>query len=95
MKIAIPESLQDAGPSIIYTAVALFAGFIIFAASDFGGTIALGVLTSLSLLFGMFMNLLLLPSLLLSLEKSINNKEEFSRTLVELDPEPTDNDDEE
>jgi hypothetical protein len=38
----------------------------------------------------MFMNLLLLPSLLLSLEKSINNKEEFSRTLVELEPEPTD-----
>lgn len=95
MKIAIPESLQEAGPSIIYTAIALFAGFIIFAASDFGGTIALGVLTSLSLIFGMFMNLLLLPSLLLSLEKSINNKEEFSRTLVELEPEPTDNDEEE
>lgn len=94
MKVAIPESLQEAGPSIIYTAVALFAGFIIFAASDFGGTIALGVLTSLALLFGMFMNLLLLPSLLLSLEKSINNKEEFSRTLVELEPEPTDNDEE-
>ena len=94
MKLAIPESLHEAGPSIIYTAVALFAGFIIFAASDFGGTIALGVLTSLSLLFGMFMNLLLLPSLLLSLEKSINNKEEFSRTLVELEPEPTDSDDE-
>jgi predicted RND superfamily exporter protein len=94
MKVAIPESLQDAGPSIIYTAVALFAGFIIFAASDFGGTIALGILTSLALLFGMFMNLLLLPSMLLSLEKSINNKEEFSRTLVELEPEPTDSDDE-
>jgi hypothetical protein len=42
----------------------------------------------------MFMNLLLLPSLLLSLEKSINNKEEFSRTLVELEPEPTDSDEE-
>lgn len=90
MKLAIPESLHEAGPSIIYTAVALFAGFIIFAASDFGGTIALGVLTSLSLLFGMFMNLLLLPSLLLTLEKSINNKEEFGKTLVELEPEPTD-----
>jgi uncharacterized protein len=94
MRIAIPESLRDAGPSIIYTAVALFAGFIIFAASDFGGTIALGVLTSLSLFFGMLMNLLLLPSLLLSLEKSINNKEEFGKTLVELEPEPTDSDDE-
>ena len=92
MKEAIPESLSEAGPSIIYTAVALFAGFIIFAASDFGGTIALGILTSLSLLFGMLMNLLLLPSMLLTLEKSINNKKEFGTTLVELEPEPTDSD---
>ncbi len=92
MKEAIPESLREAGPSIIYTAVALFAGFIIFAASDFGGTIALGILTSLSLFFGMLMNLLLLPSMLLTLEKSINNKKEFGTTLVELEPEPTDSD---
>jgi predicted RND superfamily exporter protein len=92
MQKAIPQSVMEAGPSIIYTAVALFFGFIIFAASSFGGTVALGVLTSLSLLFGMFMNLLLLPSLLLSLEKSINNKEEFGKTLVELEPEPTDAD---
>ncbi len=90
MATSIPQSLTEAGPSIIYTAVALFFGFIIFAASNFGGTVALGVLTSLSLLFGMLMNLLLLPSLLLSLEKSINNKEEFGKTLVELEPEPTD-----
>jgi predicted RND superfamily exporter protein len=87
LSIAIPESLTEAGPSIIYTAVALFGGFIIFAASSFGGTIALGVLTSLSLIFGMLMNLLLLPSLLLSLEKSINNKKEFDTTFVEVEPE--------
>jgi hydrophobe/amphiphile efflux-3 (HAE3) family protein len=90
MKTAIAQSLIEAGPSIIYTAVALFFGFIIFAASNFGGTVALGVLTSLSLLFGMLMNLLLLPSLLLSLEKSVNAKKEFSKTLVEMEPEPTD-----
>lgn len=87
MSIAIPESLNEAGPSIIYTAVALFGGFIIFAASSFGGTKALGILTSLSLIFGMLMNLLLLPSLLLSLEKSINNKKEFDTTFVEVEPE--------
>ena len=90
MAIAIPESLREAGPSIIYTAVALFFGFIIFAASDFGGTVALGVLTSLSLLFGMLMNLILLPALLLSLEKSINSKKEFERTFVNIDPEVKD-----
>jgi predicted RND superfamily exporter protein len=87
MRIAIPESLSEAGPSIIYTAVALFAGFIIFAASNFGGTVALGVLTSLSLIFGMFMNLLLLPAMLLSLEKIINSKKELGTTLVEIEPE--------
>ncbi len=87
MSIAIPESLTEAGPSIIYTAVALFGGFIVFAASSFGGTVALGILTSLSLVFGMLMNLLLLPSLLLSLEKSINNKKEFDTTFVEVEPE--------
>ncbi len=90
MSIAIPESLMEAGPSIIYTAIALFAGFIIFAASNFGGTIVLGVLTSISLIFGMFMNLILLPSVLLSLEKSINAKEELGSTLIEIDPEDED-----
>ena len=87
MSIAIPESLNEAGPSIIYTAVALFGGFIIFAASNFGGTIALGVLTSLALVFGMFMNLLLLPAMLLSLEKNMNSKKEFGTSFIEIEPE--------
>jgi predicted RND superfamily exporter protein len=87
MKIAIPESLSEAGPSIIYTAIALFGGFIIFAASNFGGTIALGVLTSLALVFGMFMNLLLLPAMLLSLEKTMNSKKEFGTSFIEIEPE--------
>jgi len=87
MRIAITESVNDAGPSIIYTAVALFGGFIIFAASNFGGTVALGVLTSLALIFGMFMNLILLPSILLSLEKHINAKSELGTSLIEIDPE--------
>ncbi|MFI5220696.1 MAG: RND family transporter [Bacteroidia bacterium] len=87
MKRAIPLSLIEAGPSIIYTAIALFFGFIIFALSNFGGTVALGVLTSLSLLFGMLMNLLLLPALLLSLEKRINSRKEFSKSIVDIEPE--------
>lgn len=87
MSIAIPQSLAEAGPSIIYTAVALFAGFIIFSFSNFGGTVALGVLTSLALLFGMLMNLLLLPSMLLSLNKRLNAKEEFENVLVDVEPE--------
>jgi predicted RND superfamily exporter protein len=87
MDLAIPESLREAGPSIIYTAVALFAGFIIFAASNFQGTVALGVLTSLALFLGMLMNLLLLPSMLLSLAKRINSKKEFETTLIDVETE--------
>lgn len=95
MSKAIPESLMEAGPSIIYTAIALFGGFIIFSASNFGGTIVLGVLTSVALIFGMFMNLILLPSILLSLEKSINAKEELGATLIEIDPEDIEEEEEE
>jgi predicted RND superfamily exporter protein len=46
----------------------LFAGFIIFAGSNFGGTIALGKLTSITLLIAMFTNLILLPALLLAFD---------------------------
>ncbi|MDZ4668242.1 MAG: efflux RND transporter permease subunit [bacterium] len=90
MKLAIPESLLEAGPSIIYTAIALFAGFIIFGFSSFGGTVALGVLTSISLVFGTLMNLLLLPAMLLTLEKSMNTKKELGTSLVEIEPEDID-----
>ena len=49
----------------------LFFGFSIFTASNFGGTQALGLLVSLTLFVAMLTNLVLLPSLLLSLEKRI------------------------
>ena len=47
----------------LYTAV--IAGFIIFCASGFGGTKALGWLTSATLLIATLTNLVLLPVLLL------------------------------
>ncbi|HLP32017.1 MAG TPA: hypothetical protein VK202_01015, partial [Bacteroidia bacterium] len=74
----------------IYTTVILFFGFIIFAASSFGGTVALGVLTSLALVIGLFTNLFLLPSLLLSLEKAINAKKELGTTLIDIEEEDED-----
>ena len=49
-------------------------GFIIFTASSFGGTFYLGLLTSITLVVAMFNNLLLLPSMLLSLERWSNRK---------------------
>ncbi len=70
---------------MIYTAVILFFGFSIFAASDFGGTVALGVLISITLLVAMLTNLVLLPSILLSIDKWVSRKQIVSETLIELD----------
>ena len=67
--LAVTRSIQEAGVSMIYTSVVLFCGFIIFVFSSFGGTVALGLLTSLTLFFAMFTNLTILPSLLLTFNK--------------------------
>jgi uncharacterized protein len=73
---AVTDSILETGKSIIYTSIVLFAGFIIFAFSDFGGTIALGVLTSTTLVISMFTNLILLPALILSFDKPKKQKDE-------------------
>ncbi|WP_020532713.1 efflux RND transporter permease subunit [Flexithrix dorotheae] len=65
---AISISLKETGTSMIYTSIVLFFGFVIFGASDFGGTVALGALTSTTLLIAMITNLILLPCLLRSFD---------------------------
>ena len=65
---AISMSIKETGASMFYTSIILFFGFIIFAFSTFEGTLMLGVLTSCTLLFAMFTNLILLPSLLLTFD---------------------------
>ncbi len=75
IKRSVYASLRETGVSMFYTSIVLFFGFSVFMISSFGGTVALGGLVSATLLFAMLANLLLLPSLLLSLEKSIANKE--------------------
>ena len=67
-------ALQETGQSMIYNAIILFFGFGIFALSNFGGTVALGILVSITLLAAMLSNLILLPSLLLTLDKHTTNK---------------------
>jgi hypothetical protein len=59
----------ETGKRIIYTSIVLFAGFILFAFSSFGGTIALGLLTSTTLVISMFTNLILLPALIMTFDK--------------------------
>jgi len=58
-------TIKNTGLSIVYTALVLIAGFIIFCGSSFGGTIALGWLTSVTLLTATLTNLVLLPVLIL------------------------------
>lgn len=66
---AISTAIKETGPSMTYTAVILFAGFSVFAASGFGGTVALGILISITLLVSLGTNLILLPAILLTLAK--------------------------
>ena len=66
---AISETIQYTGISMFYTAAILFAGFAIFTASTFQGTVALGILVSITLLVGMLSNLILLPSFLMWIAK--------------------------
>jgi len=72
---SVSESILETGKSIVYTSVVLFAGFIIFAFSDFGGTVALGLLTSTTLVISMFTNLILLPALIMTFDKPKKSKE--------------------
>lgn len=93
IKISVYKALHETGVSMFYTSIVLFFGFLVFTVSSFGGTIALGGLVSITLLFAMVSNLLLLPSLLLSLEKIIANKEDFKEpTLSILDTEDENSD---
>ncbi len=93
IKQSVYAALRETGVSMFYTSIVLFFGFLVFTVSSFGGTIALGGLVSITLLFAMVSNLLLLPSLLLSLEKKIANKKTFKEpTLDILSPEDTNED---
>lgn len=74
--VSVSESILETGKSIIYTSIVLFAGFILFAFSSFGGTIALGILTSTTLVISMFTNLILLPALIMTFDKPKKSKGE-------------------
>ncbi|HEY0066670.1 MAG TPA: efflux RND transporter permease subunit, partial [Flavisolibacter sp.] len=62
----VVETIHSTGLSIIYTSIVLIAGFVIFCFSNFGGTKALGWLTSLTLVTATVANLVLLPALIIS-----------------------------
>jgi predicted RND superfamily exporter protein len=68
------DTIHKTGISIIYTSLVLIAGFVIFCFSGFGGTQALGWLTSLTLILATLTNLVFLPVLLMSLVKKDRKK---------------------
>ena len=86
IKTSVYGALRETGVSMFYTSIVLFFGFSVFTISSFGGTVALGALVSATLLFAMLSNLLLLPSLLLSLERNIANKAVLKKPTINIIP---------
>jgi len=84
IKKSVYNAIKETGISMFYTSVVLFFGFSVFIVSNFGGTVALGALVSATLLLAMLSNLLLLPSLLLSLERSIANEKVLKEPKIQI-----------
>jgi predicted RND superfamily exporter protein len=84
IKKSVFATIKESGISMFYTSVVLFAGFSVFMLSDFGGTVALGGLIAITLAFGMLSNLMLLPCLVLTLNKSLANKQEFIEPKIDV-----------
>ena len=83
IKDSVLIAVKDTGSSILFTSIVLLAGFGIFAFSEFDGTRALGILTSLTLLTAMLTNLVVLPALLLSFQRSLTTKA-FAEPFVQI-----------
>ncbi|SHJ58005.1 efflux RND transporter permease subunit [Pseudozobellia thermophila] len=86
IKKSVYAALRETGVSMFYTSIVLFFGFSVFIISSFGGTVALGALVSATLLFAMLANLILLPSLLLSLERTIASKKILKKPQIDILP---------
>ena len=90
-RFAILHSLRETGLGIFYTSVILFFGFLMFVFSQFGGTKALGLLVSITIMVGMATNLIILPALLLTLERKFSMRS-FQEPLIDIYNEETDYD---
>jgi Predicted exporters of the RND superfamily len=83
IKHSVIFALKEAGFSMIYTSIVLVLGFSVFIVSGFGGTQALGILISTTLFIAMFFNIMVLPSLLLSIDKRLVSKS-FTQPILEV-----------
>ena len=93
IKISITNALNETGISMIYSSIVLVLGFGVFIFSDFGGTQALGMLISFTLLMALFFNIIVLPSLILSLDKIVTTKAFKEQPIIEIYDESDDDSD--
>jgi predicted RND superfamily exporter protein len=84
IKKAVISALHETGISTFYTSVVLIFGFAIFTLSSFGGTIALGGLISVTLTFAMFANLVVLPALVLTVEKWRGKQDDMEEPSINI-----------
>ena len=84
IKKAVISALHETGISTFYTSVVLIFGFAIFTLSSFGGTIALGGLISVTLTFAMFANLVVLPALVLTVEKWSGKQDDMEEPSINI-----------
>ncbi len=77
---AAGRTIRHTGLSIIYTSVVLFMGFMVFVPSAFGTTKYLGLLTAVTLMIAMFINLILVPALLMSFDTKKFDKDDGGLT---------------
>lgn len=83
IRASVVGALHEGGVSMLYTSIVLYCGFGLFIFSDFGGTQALGLLVSFTLLVALFTNLLILPSLLLSFQR-LGTTTAFEEPMLDL-----------
>lgn len=83
IRTAVILAMKETGLSMIYTSIILFFGFSVFSLSEFGGTAALGILIAITLFVAMFSNIIMLPSMLLSLAQRVTN-EHFKEPLLDI-----------
>jgi len=80
---SVANALSETGISMIYTSIVLVLGFGVFIVSGFGGTQALGMLISITLFMALFFNIIVLPSLILTLDKIITTRA-FKKPIIEI-----------
>ena len=84
IKPAVYSSLRETAISMFYTSIVLFFGFAVFMSSNFGGTVALGGLVSVTLLFAMLAKIIILPSLIISLEDKVCNEKVLKEPKINI-----------